>query len=464
MMENKSTRQDQTAAAGEIFSLLCVVGALAATPFLDRLTDVLLVLSTFLFAVICRYSRRYLAGDPGQARFYLWLCCTGSCVFALILAQNLLFFALAWLATSLSLHQLLQFYPDRPGAVLAARKKFLISRLGDCALAGALILTYRVFGTWDFHILFAVARSLRAGAHIPASVSAIACLLVFAAMLKSAQFPFHSWLPDTMETPTPVSALMHAGIINAGGILVIRLRPVISLAPVALEALAVVGAFTALFGSVVALTQASVKRGLAFSTVAQMGFMMLECGLGAFHLALLHLVAHSLYKAYAFLSSGSVVSAGPPRAIQATGVAALVAGLLPVLLAWLTNFRQFDEPVLSGIFFLALAQLLWGLKGGWQALTGLLAAACFTALYFGLETAASAVVKPVYLPHNPVLSAGILMFFLVAALLQSQLPGIWQTDAVSTFYIHARNGFYVNALANRLTEALWPVQHTEGSL
>jgi len=462
-MHNTGTKQDQAAAAGEIFSLLCVAGALAATPFLDRLTDVLLLLSTFLFAVICRYSRRYLAGDPGQARFYFWLCCTGSCVFALILAQNLLLFAFAWLAMSLSLHQLLQFYPNRPGALLAARKKFLISRLGDCALAGALVLTYRVFGTWDFRTLFAAAESLRAGGHIPVSVSLVACLLVFAAMLKSAQFPFHSWLPDTMETPTPVSALMHAGIINAGGILVIRLSPIVSLSPVALTALTVVGAFTAVFGSVVALTQASVKRCLAFSTVAQMGFMMLECGLGAFHLALLHLAAHSLYKAYSFLSSGSVVSTTPPRAAAATGVAALVAGSLPALLAWWTSFAQFDQPVLSGIFFLGVAQLLWSSKRGWQAITGILVAVFLTAVYLGLETAASTVVTPLHIHANGVLSAGILVLFLLTALLQSQLPRIWQTDAVSRFYVHARNGFYFNTLANRLTMAVWPVQHTERS-
>ncbi len=463
-MQITGTKHTRAAAAGEIFSWLCVASALAAMPFLDRLTDVLLLLSTLLLAVICRYSRRYLAGDPGQARFSFWLCGTGSCVFALILAQNLLFFALAWLAMSLSLHQLLQFYGARPGALLAARKKFLVSRLGDCALAGALILTYRAFGTWNFQDLFAAAQSLRDGEHIPASVSLAACLLVFAAMLKSAQFPFHSWLPDTMETPTPVSALMHAGIINAGGILVIRLSPLISLSPAALMALTVVGAFTALFGSVVALTQASVKRCLAFSTVAQMGFMMLECGLGAFHLALLHLVAHSLYKAYAFLSSGSAVSSEPPRTDTAKSAAVLVAGLLPVTLAWLVSFKQFDQPVLSGIFFLGLAQLLWDSKRGWHALTAGLAGAFVTAVYLGLETAASTIVAPVRIQHNQTLSAAILMLFFLAALLQSQLPRIWMTDAVSSFYIHARNGFYFNTLANRLTMALWPVPDTERSL
>lgn len=459
-----SARETNRPAAGRIFAALCVSGAVAASPFLDRLTAVLLLLSTVLFAVVFRYSERYLAGDPGQARFSLRLCATGSCVFALILAQNLLFFAVAWLGTSLSLHQLLQFYRHRPGALLAARKKFLISRLGDCALAGALIQTYRVFGTWDFGHLFAAAEKYRAAGQTPPAVAVIACLLAFAAMLKSAQFPFHTWLPDTMETPTPVSALMHAGIINAGGILVIRLSPLIALSPAAMGGLAAVGCFTALFASVVALTQASVKRCLAFSTVAQMGFMMLECGLGAFHLALLHLAAHSLYKAYSFLSSGEAVSAPPRQEQEAKGMAVLAAGLLPAILAWRWSAGHFGQPVLNGVFFLAMAQMLWQSKRGLQALTLVLAAACLTGLYFALEAAAAAVVEPVSAPYNPLLADGILALFCLTALLQTQLPRFGRSPAVTAIYVHARNGFYCNTLANRLTAALWPVQQTERSL
>ncbi len=462
-MPHTHTIRNRAATAGEIFPILCFLGALGSLPFLDRLTAVLLILSTFLFAVICRYSRRYLDGDPGQARFYFWICTTGSCVLVLIVAQNLLLFAFAWLGTSLSLHRLLQFYPERPGALLAARKKFLISRLGDCALAGALVVTYKVFGTWDFPQLFAAAREMRTGWQVPSSVGLVACLLAFAAMLKSAQFPFHSWLPDTMETPTPVSALMHAGIINAGGILVIRLSPIISMSPTAMTALAAVGAFTALFGSVVALTQASVKRCLAFSTVAQMGFMMLECGLGAFHLALLHLAAHSLYKAYAFLSSGGAVSTGPTEKEEVTGAAAVFAGVVATTAAWLWGMPHFDQPVLAGIFFIGIAQLIWSARRGWQVITGIVAGGCLTAAYFGLERAAAAVVKPLPVPVNQALSGGIVILFLLTALLQSQLPRIRRTRVVSTFYVHARNGFYFNTLANRLTMALWPVQFNEES-
>ena len=161
-------------------------------------------------------------------------------------------------------------------------------------------------GSFDYRDMFAAADAIH---NLPTAAwhELIGILFVLGAMTKSAQFPFHSWLPDTMETPTPVSALMHAGVINAGGFLVIRLSPLVSLSPIALDLLALIGALTAMLGAVVMLTQTSIKRSLAYSTIAQMGFMMLQCGLGAFSAALLHIVAHSAYKAHAFLSSGSVL-------------------------------------------------------------------------------------------------------------------------------------------------------------
>ena len=173
---------------------------------------------------------------------------------------------------------------------------------------------------------------------VPGALQAAAGLLVTAALLKSAQFPAHGWLIEVMETPTPVSALLHAGVINAGGFLILRFSGVISLSTPSLETMALVGGFTALFGSVVMLTQTSVKVSLAYSTIAQMGFMMLQCGLGAFPAALVHIVAHSLYKAHAFLTSGSVIdiarsswtpspgdSPHPARLTIAVGVMAVAA-------------------------------------------------------------------------------------------------------------------------------------------
>ncbi len=476
---NESTSQSlragrRAASWGQVFAAGCFVSALVASSFLDRLTSVLLVLSTFLFGIVCHYSKRYMAGDPGQSRFTLWLCLTGACVFVLVLSQNLMLFALAWCGTSLSLHQLLRFYRDRPGAILAARKKFLISRLGDSALVAALVLTHAEFGTWDFQKIFVAVERLRLAGpeHLPTAVSWIAGLLVFAALLKSAQFPFHSWLPDTMETPTPVSALMHAGIINAGGILVIRLSPLISLSSAALLILCVVGSFTALFASTVMLTQASVKRGLAFSTVGQMGFMLLECGLGAFHLALLHLVAHSLYKAHAFLSSGSVVLEKPVVEQRSLSPATVVVGLLSaagisVIAAAGFRVSLLDEPALPGIFTLALAQMLWAFwsagPGIWQVLLGGALGVSFSAAYLALGHVAEMAVTPL---KNSASWVGlpILAIFVLVAVAQTQLPRLVRTSFGRHLYVHARNGFYFNTLANRVTTALWPGQIQQENL
>ena len=222
--------------------------------YLDALSAIMLLLVAGIGTVVIRYSRRYLDGDPGQGHFFKWLALTIGAVLVLVISGNLIQFTLAWMATSLSLHRLLLFYPERAGARLAARKKFVISRLGDLCLIGAMLLIYHAFGSLHFGEIFADAE-LHAR-HATEGLSPwsgpglfwTGLLLVFGAALKSAQFPFHSWLPEVMETPTPVSALMHAGIINAGGFLIVRMSPVMALSPTALNLLAVIGAVTALFG------------------------------------------------------------------------------------------------------------------------------------------------------------------------------------------------------------------------
>ena len=450
--------------------------------YLDNLSALALILVSFLLAVVARYSVHYLAGDPAQGRFMKWLCLTGASVLTVLLADNLVQFALAWSATSWSLHQLLLFYPDRTGAVLAARKKFIISRAGDACLLAVIGLVHARFHTWDFSALFAAAGKL-ADAGLPANdsaISAIGFLLVAGAMLKSAQFPFHSWLPDTMETPTPVSALMHAGIINAGGYLIIRLHPLVTLSPAALTALAVFGAFTGLFASLVMLTHASVKRALAFSTVAQMGFMMLECGLGAFSLAMLHLIAHSLYKAHAFLASGSTVKlarsawvpVGRPRAHPLTLLAAFgLAALLLTAGARILGADFHHEaglPVLGCVLAMALGYGLWNL---WAASLSLPLAAAGTVLsggilgaYFGLHRLFEHLLgvnvwensQLGSWPGTALLVALLALFFLVLTV-QTELPEWSQRPLFQRIYVHARNGFYFNTLANRAVTALWPV-------
>lgn len=449
--------------------------------YFDVLSAVLLLLVSFLGAVVTRYAFNYLKGDAEQGHFLKWLCVTIGAVLTLIVSGNLVMFTGAWMATSLSLNKLLTFYSDRPAALVAARKKFVISRMGDACLLGAIVLTWRAFGTWEFSELFARAEGMRAAGAVAPGVTGVCLLLVAGAMLKSAQFPFHSWLPDTMETPTPVSALMHAGIINAGGFLIVRLSPVVSLSPVALDVLAVMGAVTALFASLVMMTQASIKRMLAFSTIAQMGFMMLQCGLGAFSIAVLHIVAHSLYKAHAFLSSGSVVSiaksswvpAGRPTSHPGVLAASMASAVLLTGAAALSSGVSLrSEPgavILGAVFVMALTHLLWSIWG--QSVTprlvgaGLLLAGALSAAYFALHLGFKSLLAPA-LPHpqplhgglNTLLLALVLALFGAVLVLQSQLP-VWAARPwCRTLYVHARNGFYFNTLANRAIQTFWPAR------
>ncbi|MBX3734047.1 MAG: hypothetical protein KF791_15840 [Verrucomicrobiae bacterium] len=436
----------------------------ALTLRLDAVSATLAVLVSFLGLVVSRFSRNYLAGDPGQGRFFSWMSLTLAAVLLLVLSGNLLVLLAAWVATSLLLHQLLTYYPERKGAVFSARKKFVYSRLGDGCLLAALVLVQRHFGTWEMEAIFA---RLESGAG--SGLTPIGLLLAGCALLKSAQFPFHGWLPDTMETPTPVSAFMHAGIINAGGFLVIRLSPLMVEAGPALALLALAGALSAVFGAMVMLTQPTVKRALAFSTVAQMGFMLLQCGLGAFGLALVHLVAHSLYKAHAFLRAGSTVGAVPRAAIPlpngalifgAVAGAALVLGMAAVRTALLPGAVH---P--AGVFTLILAlALAYGVArvasapAGSGSVAGALGiAAGVAAVGLGLHAAAGWIYAslPVVAPPGWVLAV-VGAVFVALFLFQILLWRAGGTHLGRVLYVHALNGFYMGTWGNRLLNVLWP--------
>lgn len=276
---------------------------------IDALSSIMFVMVSLLGAFISHFSVRYLNGEKRHNFFHRYLLLTVLPVFVLILSSNLVMFFASWLGISWGLHHLLLFYRERPLSLLAARKKFLVSRLGDLFILAAIFLLYHVFGSFDFDTIFTRAQD---GSHTFSqmhqfSLDAASLFLVIGAMTKSVQFPFHFWLPETMETPTPVSALMHAGVINAGGFLVLRLSEVIAHGELASILLASVGAMTAVYGALVMSTQNSIKSKLAYSTISQMGMMMFACGLGAFHFALFHIIAHSFYKAYAFLTTGRLV-------------------------------------------------------------------------------------------------------------------------------------------------------------
>lgn len=424
----------------------------------DPLSSVFAVLVCWLAWAVVRFSRTYLEGDPREGAYYVWLGLTFSSVLAWAVAGNLLVLLIGWVFTGACLHRLLNHRRDRPGARAAASQKRLVGRLAELLMLGALGLSYHAFGTWEFDRLFG---AIAAGA--PAETTVLALLLVGAAALSSAQVPFHTWLPDTMETPTPVSAFMHAGIINAGGFLVLRLSPLISAAPAAQLSLGLIGGATAAFGAVVMLTQPTVKRALAYSTIAQMGFMLLQCGLGAYGLALLHLLAHAVYKAHAFLHAGSTVEAPARAAVPlraaVVGGSVLMSALLVTALSTAWAAAGLPTGGTTGILLLPLAfALAYGLARLWSVVStrrarlgSLFAAALVCSASLLLHHTAGAFVwgQPPAAPHPALLGV---VAFLFAGLFACQCL-VWcagRSAVGRSLYLHALNGFYLGTAVNRL--------------
>jgi NADH-quinone oxidoreductase subunit L len=289
--------------------------ALKIGMLVDRLSAVMMVLITSVSTVIHVYSIRYLEGDPGYARFFALLSFMTFVILSLVSSPNLFMLFVFWQLLSWALYLILAFnFPNRP-ACQNAFKTFFVHRLGDVSFLCGIFLAYKYFGTLEFNELFIAAAeqpqmiSLFSGVFNISAVTAIALLIFVGAIAKSSQFPLHVWLPDTMDSPTPVSALMHAGIINAGGFLLNRLAPFYALSPNTLHVVFVIGVLTVVMGASMMLAQNDIKKTLGFSTMGQMGYMIMECGLGAFALAIFHLIAHGLFKASLFLSAGKGIHA-----------------------------------------------------------------------------------------------------------------------------------------------------------
>lgn len=286
-------------------------GLLTPALLYDRLAGIMVLLISVVSLVIHVYSRQYMQGDPDYVRFFGLLGLLTFVLLTLVTSGHLMWFFLAWHAVTWLLATFISFNRANAAACQAGRTTLLIQGFGDVALLLAIVVLYAAFGTLDLTTLF---RTLEAMPSRPTlwtgtrfeldAITSSTLLMVFAIMTKSAQFPFHIWLPGTIEAPTPVSAMLHAGIVNAGGFLVNRLAPLFGQAPATLYILFVAGALTALIGASTMLTQSSIKRTLAYSTMGQMGYMVMECGLGAFALAIFHLCAHGLFKATLFLNSG----------------------------------------------------------------------------------------------------------------------------------------------------------------
>ena len=346
----------------------------------DVAGSVMLVLVAFVGWVVLRYSQAYIAGDARERQYAARMLATVGAVAVVVVANDLILLAAAWAATSLALHGLLTFFGDRPVAVAVAHKKFILARTADLAMVGAIVAFATAFETTRIDRV--VAESVSADT-LPTGAIIGIVLIALTALLKCAQLPFHGWLIQVMEAPTPVSALLHAGVVNLGGFVLLRFAPVVDRVVVARTALVVVGTLTAVIAALVMTTRVSVKVALAWSTCAQMGFMLVQCGLGLWEMALLHLVAHSLYKAYAFLAAGSAVRqtqskrlapirVGPTVGSLVAGVVAAAGGVLAA--GWLWGRLPFggapSAPIwlMGGVVALAVVPLLSAVHGrSWLA-------------------------------------------------------------------------------------------------
>jgi NAD(P)H-quinone oxidoreductase subunit 5 len=444
-------------------------GALSLSLRSDALANIMLVLVGFIGWVIVGYSRPYLGGQRGQLRYIRSLMLALAAVTLLVLTNNLLVLALAWIGTSLALHSLLTFFDQRPQALIAAHKKFLASRVADMCILSAIALVASQLGTLEIDQAVAAARALP---EHPAALQAAAVLFVAAACLKCAQLPVHGWLIQVMEAPTPVSALLHAGIVNLGGFLLIRLGALVADAAVAQALLVAVGGITAVVAAATMMTRISIKVALAWSTCAQMGFMLMQCGLGLYDLALLHIVAHSLYKAYAFLTAGTAVEQNRLNQMTTSlpplgGFAWLASALLGVgivaaaALAW--GIRPADAPALwaaTAILALALAPLLAGpmlRAGGLWSLAGIAGAFAVALAYFGLHLVCRHWVDAPA-AANMGLVAWVIGCFGILFIVQGAARARPQGTLARKLYPWLFAGLYLDELFTRLTFRVWPAR------
>ena len=435
----------------------------------DAVGLVCAILVATLGWVIINYSARYLEGEPGQVGFVRAMLFTLLCVGLLVVSRHLLIIVLAWSGTSLGLHHLLTFYRHRKAAQIVAHKKFLVSRLAEICLALALGLVYYSTGTLALDGLNAY---LAGATSLPVPLHLAAVLFALAAILKMAQLPLHGWLIQVMEAPTPVSALLHAGVVNIGGFVLIRLAELLSLAPAAQALLVIVGSCTAVLAGLVMLTRVSIKVRLAWSTCAQMGFMLMEIGLGLYALALLHLVAHSLYKAHAFLFSGDTVNSvrrhslfeasASDRSLLLYGAAVVVSAALVggSLLVWQLFLPAVTVPTIA-LFILALglASLMWLEQGLTlrQLTRGIISALALIQFYmiwhvlFGELVADSA-------GSNAPLIIWVVLVFSAFYACQSWLRRYPEGKFSSAVYPWVYAGFYLDETFTRLTFKIWPVK------
>jgi NADH-quinone oxidoreductase subunit L len=393
---------------------------------IDQLTAIMLMVITGVGSLIHLYSVGYMHDDPGQPRFFTYLNLFMFSMLVLVMADNYLLFFVGWEGVGLCSYLLIAFWYEKTSAAQAGTKAFVVNRIGDAGFLLGVFFIFTSFGSLDYATVLP-----RAGELSTAAATAITLLLLVGAVGKSAQIPLYTWLPDAMEGPTPVSALIHAAtMVTAGVYMVVRNHALYAMAPFSMETVAVIGAVTAIFAASIGLVQYDIKRVLAYSTVSQLGYMFMAAGLGAYAAAIFHLMTHAFFKALLFLAAGSVIHAlGGEQDIRKMG------GLwskIPVT-AWtflIGTIAIAGIPPLAG-FWSKDEILNAALSGGHPVLWLLgLTAACMTAFYmfrlfFLTFKGASRLTHEAehHLHESPLVMTGPLMVLAVLSVIGGALAG-----------------------------------------
>jgi NADH-quinone oxidoreductase subunit L len=363
---------------------------------LDPLSGVMILVVSGVGFLIHVYAVGYMDGDPDFPRFFTYLNLFTFSMLMLVLANNYLLLYVFWEAVGLCSYLLIGFWFERPSAAEAGKKAFIVNRVGDFGFGLGVMLLWTTLGTLQYAQAFEAAPAqLAAGGGL---ITAITLLLFLGATGKSAQIPLYVWLPDAMEGPTPVSALIHAAtMVTAGVYMVARSAPLFNLAPASMTVVAWIGGLTAVFAASIALVQTDIKRVIAYSTISQLGYMFLGCGVGAYAAAIFHLMTHGFFKALLFLGAGSVIHGlsgeqdlrkmgGLRRHMPITAWTFLVAALANAGIVPLAGFWSKDE-ILYGAF--AGGHLgVWVLGAGGAFLTGFYMLRCYYLAFEGPSRAA----------------------------------------------------------------------------
>ena len=418
----------------------------------DSLTAVMLVVVTVISLMVQIYSQGYMEGDPGYNRYYAFMSLFTLCMLGLVVADNLVFMFLFWEGVGLGSYLLIGFWFHKPSAANAAKKAFIVTRFGDLGFLAAILLLFVNTGTFDTEELHALAIA----GTLSGTVLTLVAIGIFAgAAGKSAQFPLHVWLPDAMEGPTPVSSLIHAATMVAAGVfLVARFYPLFEHSPVALTTVAVIGGFTAIFAASMGLVMTDIKRVLAYSTISQLGYMMLGLGTGGVAIGIFHLFNHAFFKCLLFLGAGSVNHGtgtfdmrqmGGLRKVMPWTYATFLIGSLSLAGIWpLSGFWSKDEIVANSmsnpiLFYLAMITVFMTAFYMFRAIF----------LTFGGEYRGGAPSEHGgHVSHGPHESSKVMIIPMVVLAILSVFSGWWNvTGGFGEFMGHGGHGHEVHSFA-----------------